>query len=468
MTSSQIKKELKQHDDAFLNSLLAYGVYTSRQWTLQGHNSANSNPVLTALQNSNNTVLSLTTKKMYELYTSFFMTEKFEPVLLSVQSEGIYESEKYGYITPYHSSLGDYEALNNLARAGIFRSKKPDGTYILHLSFRGTDTDARTFKEFVTDAYLDMSAYYDAFKPLEKAVVEFLNNPENNVSELHVNGHSLGGAMVPEFFKSSEVQKCKTPMKGFTYGAPGNSKKSLYSIIPNLYHAIVKGKFGDLGLSCMAAAIGIDFNIKDSRIVQYTHSGDLIPKVANLIYKQEGEAIHLEDIADGNAHESYLLTGKKLITFNNKNKNIFTKSWNYTKYFLIEKPKDFLQKAFTFQYHDMLRYIMNIEHKAQTLTKKLKNPEEAKTYLPNLTSFNEYKTSYYSVEKKDSKMEKHIHQYVTPNGKPFKAKTTAQMQEFFGQLRSAINSKNIAVTMTDSPHDIVILSAKTKKILANI
>jgi hypothetical protein len=186
MTSSQIKKELKQHDDAFLNSLLAYGVYTSRQWTLQGHNSANSNPVLTALQNSNNTVLSLTTKKMYELYTSFFMTEKFEPVLLSVQSEGIYESEKYGYITPYHSSLGDYEALNNLARAGIFRSKKPDGTYILHLSFRGTDTDARTFKEFVTDAYLDMSAYYDAFKPLEKAVVEFLNNPENNVSELHV------------------------------------------------------------------------------------------------------------------------------------------------------------------------------------------------------------------------------------------------------------------------------------------
>jgi hypothetical protein len=42
------------------------------------------------------------------------------------------------------------------------------------------------------------------------------------------------------------------------------------------------------------------------------------------------------------------------------------------------------------------------------------------------------------------------------------------MQEFFGQLRSAINSKNIAVTMTDSPHDIVILSAKTKKILANI
>lgn len=448
--SAQKIEEIVTHDQAFLNSLLSYGVYSSREWTLEKHEG--NNPVLEALKKANTSPTDVTQKKAYELCASFFINDKFQPVDLAMNSQGNYHSERYGFSTEFNTRTGEYKALNNLAKAGIFTSKNPDNTHTLHLSFRGTDTDARTFKEFVTDAYLDMSAYYDSFKPLEKAILSYVGNPDNKISQIHISGHSLGGAMVPEFFKSPEVKKCAIPMKGFTYGAPGNSKKSFYDIFPSLYHAINNGKFLALGKSILKSFSPVNTKILDSRITQYNHSGDLIPRVAKAVYETEGVNITLEDVANKTSHDSFLLTGKASLALNHKYyTNLFSKALDYTRFYLIEKPTDYLQKAFSCQFHDMLRYTINIEHKALKMANGL-------SYTSHINEFNNYKKVYENTQDYMDKICNH-----EPKG--FSLKSKEVISDLIGKNIGAFYAKNIQEQLLGLPLDITVVSAKTGYIL---
>lgn len=405
-----VEKKATELNSAFVEAFVSYAAYDSRRWMMEKNTSVdkNANPVLNALKQANTSMEELTSKKVFELYASLFNKNKFEQVSLNLPSTGLYNSKKYGYETTFHSNNGDYQALDNLSRAIILKSKNPDDTYTLHVSFRGTDTVARTFKKFVTDAYLDMSSYYDSFKPLEEAVLEYAKNSDNKISKINVSGHSLGGAMVSEFFNSKEVQKCTIAMEGFTYGAPGNVKRPLYSLLPALYHTVKHGKFLQLGKTMLDFFVNTRVKNPEQSITHYSHAGDLIPRVASLAYAKEGNLISLEDVASKYKKESFILSGdnlatlfpkktdkKNLVNVNNKVQYSHAGAWNET--------KEFVHKAVTFQYHDMLRYIINIDQQAQKLQEKVNEQPDSKlksvleNSLGDILDFNEYRKKFEKV-----------------------------------------------------------------------
>jgi hypothetical protein len=404
-TNEELKKEFINHDTAFLNSVLSYGIYTARKWTLDWQDEPvgsddQSLMLQTLIKSQIENPDDITLRKAYELYLTDFNRKTFTAVNLDMPAFADYHSEKYGYDTRFKTRTGYYETLDNLGSAGIFTSIRNDGKKILHLTFRGTDTNARPFKDFVTGAYLDMSAYYDAFKPLEKAVLNYAKNPDNNIAEIQVSGHSLGGACVQEFFKSKDVNDSKMECKGYTYGAPGSVKRFWYIMLPALYHTVKHRKFLQLGKSVMDFAI-TDNHKPDPRVTQYKHDGDLIPKSGSLGYKSNGKKILLWDRA-GNDYQNEFLLGNNKSSEDLKNlqakkdSNFFAKVLFATHFFVIKNPPQVLKKAFSFQYHDMLRYIINLHHHMNNQMKKYPQANLT-TVTPVANQFNDYQKRFEKI-----------------------------------------------------------------------
>lgn len=396
----------KTRDDmAFFNSVLSYGIYTDREWMLglqtfgNQHQKKSFEDVVTEaafeLFDTNVSPKELV-KRNYELYISAYINDNFSKFSLNNNQEIDFISEQYGYKTKCQFEESNYFALNNLARAGYFLSKNEDGSKNLHLVFRGTDNKARDFMDFVGKAYLDMSAYYDAFKPLEEKILAFAKDPSNNIKNIHVSGHSLGGSMVQEFFNSPEVKASGINLVGFTYGAPGSDKKPIHSVVTESFHAVKKffrtkkfAGFIDLAMNTITPAFSkllphtfaltnyisttaIGFNFSsilpsnysmarkvDNRIFQYAHSGDLIPKLGAAAYYEKGQEIYLKDVASKNIGDTFMLTGRKNSTKKHRFFTLLTDSFN----FLINKPIQYVKNMLKFEYHDMMRYVVNLEHK---------------------------------------------------------------------------------------------------------
>lgn len=417
MKESTNISQVSRDDMAFFNSVLSYGIYTDREWMLGLNEFGQTNDAKSFDEAVTEAAFELfksnappkeIMKRNYELYLSAYVKNNFSKVSINSKEEFEFCSPTYGYKTKCQFQESDYIALNNLARAGYFLSKNEDGSQNLHLVFRGTDKKARDFSEFVGKAYLDMSAYYEAFKPLEEKILEFAKNPANNIKTVHVSGHSLGGAMVQEFFNSYEVKTSGLDLVGFTYGAPGADKKPLHSVVTETFHTVKKffktGKFSafsDLALKTIAPAFnqvlpgslafgnalsvgtgGFDFAevipqinspVKrsiDDRIFQYEHSGDLIPKLGAAVYNESGREIYLKDIASQNVKETFMLTGRREQNYKHKFFSFMSESFNL----LVKKPIRFVKNMFQFEYHDMMRYVVNLEHKIVNDTDKTNSP----------------------------------------------------------------------------------------------
>lgn len=423
---NNLKKQLIEHDNAFLNSLLSYTVYTNRKWTLDfiKNSEASAPPIpleeigpLTQADAdyfaeqkkireqqfaatmddsySNMTIkkhlmqesMNFTAKKAYETYIGDYIRKNFDLVNLPIKNEQ-YISDTYGYSTDIKFANGNYEALDNLACAGVFRSKNPDGSFTLHVAFRGTDTVAKPFAEYVSKAYSDMSAYYDCFKPLEKAILEYAKNPKNNIAKLDISGHSLGGAMVQEFFRSEDVKNSGLNMKGYTYGSPGSLKKIWHIFGPALYHTIRHGKFKQLGAACLSL-IKRDYAYNPN-IVQYKHQGDLIPFAGWLGYKNSGHSIELKDVASVNREDTILFDGNTPVCSKEpefKKFKLLTKAHEI----FIKQPMNIIRRTMMLEYHDMLRYVQNVSHHTETLI--FKHPELA-DYTPHVKAFGDYKSKF--------------------------------------------------------------------------
>lgn len=416
-------------DMAFFNSVLSYGIYTNREWMLGLNEFGNESQTKSFDDVVTEAAFQLFDSKAspkelmrrnYELYISAYIKNNFEKFSLTTNELSTYTSKKYGYKTRYQFNESDYNSLNNLARAGYFLSNNSDGTKNIHLVFRGTDSKAKGFIEFVSKAYLDMSAYYEAFKPLEAQILEFAKDPKNNIKSIHVSGHSLGGAMVQEFFKSSEVKNSGLDMKGFTYGAPGTDKKPIHNMITESFHTIKEvlrtGKFSSflnmakytlvpmfnnilpqsLAMGNLASVATLGFNFSDlippsmlpekrfieKRVFQYEHSGDLIPRIGAAAYIDSGEEIYLKDVASQNIKDTFMLTGNRDKNYKHKSFAVLAEGFNK----MIKKPVNFVHNMFKFEYHDMMRYVVNLEHKI--------GKDYDKSESPHYSQFMDYKSRF--------------------------------------------------------------------------
>ncbi len=394
--------ELLNLDKAFINSILSYSVYSDRQWAVDFNenmsNEENQKEFLSkaGLTNYQNVDL----KKTYEVFLSLFSRETFEKVNLAIPQSGT----SFGYNDSdfnFSYENGNYVAHNNIAKASVFRSKNPDGTYSLHLSFRGTDQNVKSLLDYVSQAYIDMEEYYKLFKPLKKAVLEYAKDPKNNISNIQVNGHSLGGAMVQAFFNSEDVKKESLILSGYTYGAPGAVKNFFKKQANNLVDAVN-------GLTDLTFGIKLIKNFKrppiDNRITQFTHNGDLIPKIGGLAYDSIGEHVRLKDSSSKNFQEQLILSKQSINSNINHQKRpgrdrlaVMKSMVNYHQETLLDKCIDYLKNRFALKHHDMLRYIFNIE----SHTKKIiydnnlsQNEDYLEKYTKNLKTFTGFRRTF--------------------------------------------------------------------------
>ena len=361
--AKDIPASLAHSDQAFFNSILSYGSYSGRDWivpTLTEQEFLNSDYFTNHIKNLEiNNSNDLNIKKAYELLMNAYVAQQFTAINIGLDDQAQMSSMQYGFSYSYESKLGSYTAMDNLAKAIMVTSDNEDGSKTLHISFRGTDKKAKELSEFALKSYLDMSAYYDCFKPLESAILEYAKDPKNKISKIDLSGHSLGGAMVQEFFNSPFSQK------------------------------------------------------NDDRITHYEHRGDLVPFMGKFLYQHQGKNIFLKDTSDLDIYAHHVLQGTKINTeysleFTKNSNNSYNLTPKPTSMYILDdaylekkgfftQVKEILQTPITLfsngfsKKHDMLRYHFNLQHHSMKLFNQLEpsmiNDENQNKFLPKLTSF---------------------------------------------------------------------------------
>ena len=410
---SQTIQELNKLDRAFKNSLLSYAIYDkNKSWFESWAHIKSMNPEsnIPAAQMVKKEGFFTEKSRAHDRAFATVVSSVFTPVPLGLPSTDKHKSEKYLYNFDSEYKNGIYKALGNLSGACAMKSENPDGTYTLHMSFRGTDNDAQPFHRFFRKAYLDMAAYYESFKPFEKACIDFAKDPSNNISKIEVSGHSLGGAMVQHFFRSKELEQAQLPqkMEGITFGSPHALSNTIYAFLPALRHLIRHGNIKAMISTAYNALSGQalldDLVNRDDRITQYQHSGDLVPKLAGAFMVKTGhELITLPDVASKEKVVDHLLTNADKSYYAQHYRDLekpetafsaFKKMTATAVDTVFKKPVQLTYRFVKTVYHDMARYSINIENRAEELGLKDNITKERrfifyKTYpTPTITKYN--------------------------------------------------------------------------------
>ena len=385
------QKKINQLDNAYLNAILSYAIYSKNSFWFETWFKKRKFGTLIEKDfwKPHLRTFKFDEKKfIYDKVFANLVNEVFTPIDLNIAYEQEYKSSNYLYDYKGTYFNGIYKAQNNLAAASAVKKLNPDGTYTMHIIFRGTDTNEESMLKFIFKAYLDMNAYYDCFKPFEKACLEYANNPVNNISKIEISGHSLGGAMVQQFFSSQDVINAKLvqSMQGFTYGSPPAIPSPFYSIFPAIRHAIVNKKFLNIVettynfFSIKKTYEYILDNDSDNRITQYQHFGDIVTRLGQFFLKKKGKHIvHLKDAVSDKPLLDNLISNdfdnKYINTFPyeiivNKHENKFQKFLNIintTHSHFIKKPIRFIKRMGNTTYHDMSRYIINLQEEIKSV-----------------------------------------------------------------------------------------------------
>ena len=197
---------------------MAYSCYQDNLWTITEMKNDLSD-MSVRFQNAMNDK-----NAFYNLKIWFFNKNFFKPIddYKIMPSQGVYKS-RYKFMVNYNFKDGQYSAMNDLAHASVLESDHPSGEgKVLNITFRGTEFSR--LPAYILKAYPDMTAYYANFIPFEEAIMKYARNPANNIKEIQVSGHSLGGAMVQEFLHNNPPKNSEPEIHGFTFGSPGSKK----------------------------------------------------------------------------------------------------------------------------------------------------------------------------------------------------------------------------------------------------
>ncbi len=294
-------KELISGDRRFLNSILSLSIYTGNdEWTshinkklLEGQVYAPNDILLDNSLYTDGNKFNGLDRVVAAYYATTFMPAQILP---NGKFEGHMGEKKE--LRDFEFNDGVYRSNDNMCAASSMVSKNEDGTYTLHMTYRGTDNESRKngkfsdienkfksvkafngimrFARYVVTAYTDMGRHHENFEPFEKACLEFASNPDNKISKIEVSGHSLGGAMVQRFLKSDALLNSEFSDKtqGMTWGAPQTN-------------ANLVGK----SLVFMKRVIGVGVEgIKDTAMKSYIEY--LNSYKANIIDKERSNAIN--------------------------------------------------------------------------------------------------------------------------------------------------------------------------------
>jgi hypothetical protein len=320
-------------DNAFLNSILSNAIYSNNIWTINNIDKPVSfikDKIVEAVHNEN----TLYNLKMWHFMKSFFSLIPDKNIDLS--SEGSFTT-KYENQINYTFKNGQYSANSGLAHASILKSLHPSGEgYVLHVTFRGTEF--KRLPEYILNAYIDIETYFENFTPFNNAVKRYLNDPENNIKEVQVAGHSLGGALVQKFLEANPATQTVPLMYGYTFGSPGAKKHLLLKFL-NLGYYLMKNH----------QLIWERPDKNDERLHEFYHSNDPIPKIGFLGYQRTGITHNLFDEVYEQSEDS--LKSKKGFL---ENFPAFGSLITFFKHHVLEK--------FEVRFHSSQRYIANLKN----------------------------------------------------------------------------------------------------------
>ena len=140
------------------------------------------------------------------------MAEKGSGSVRYTFKDGVYQGDRSG------SSEGQ----------ALVLSRTIDGKSVLTIAFRGTVDLIDQYKD-----YFPFDNHYKTFKPLIKAVKEFVADAANGIDKVVVTGHSLGAAMAQLFLNES----LEVPVRGYTFGSPGADNDRKDARLINFAHA---------------------------------------------------------------------------------------------------------------------------------------------------------------------------------------------------------------------------------------
>ncbi|MER0204272.1 MAG: DUF4347 domain-containing protein [Nitrosomonas sp.] len=135
-------------------------------------------------------------------------------------------SKEDGKFEVVNGNLLRYEYKNASGTVGLTML---DGKRTLGIAFEGTNT-ALTF-DTALDLLQDIGnikSYYDSLSNFTKSVVGYINDGKNNIKQVLVSGHSLGGAAAQSFM--SEYGQKDDRFIGVTFGSPGTT---LFQPVPD-------------------------------------------------------------------------------------------------------------------------------------------------------------------------------------------------------------------------------------------
>ena len=148
--------------------------------------------------------------------------------------DGVYQGDRSG------SSEGQ----------ALVLSRTIDDESVLTIAFRGTVDLIDQYKD-----YFPFDSHYKTFKPLIKAVKEFVADAANGIDKVVVTGHSLGAAMAQLFLNES----LEVPVRGYTFGSPG-----------------------------------ADNDRKDARLINFAHANDAIPALGSVKDDRSGGVVTVD------------------------------------------------------------------------------------------------------------------------------------------------------------------------------
>ena len=87
--------------------------------------------------------------KLYDRVIASFINNKLQPVQLDLKTKNSHHSDTYLYNYDSAYENGVYKCMDNFGAACAMKSQNKDGSYTLHVSFRGTDTKAKPFLKYL-------------------------------------------------------------------------------------------------------------------------------------------------------------------------------------------------------------------------------------------------------------------------------------------------------------------------------
>lgn len=239
-------EKLHNADRDFMNSVLSLATYTSHDsWVRSVNEKLANGQVLSANDVISDNSLFPGSSDLDRVLAGFYATT-FKPakIMPNGEFEALMGTDDKAQLGNFEFKDGVYRSNKNLCSSSALLSENDDGTYTLHMAYRGTDNDSRSsgkfsdiekkyssikafnslvrFGKYVIEAYSDMGKHHENFTPFDKACLEFAKNPANKIKNIEVSGHSLGGAMVQRFLKSDILLESglKDKVQGITWGAP--------------------------------------------------------------------------------------------------------------------------------------------------------------------------------------------------------------------------------------------------------